>query len=110
MLLIGAALFLRSVRDAAQIDLGFDPRGVVAMDIDASRGRSNAESLRLFETCCSAWRNNGAADMAAASTRAPLDSSTPIVRVNAHGRGRRTPTTARRRPASWSSARGSSRW
>jgi predicted permease len=83
ILLIGAALFLRSVREAAQIDLGFDPRGVVAMDIDASRGRNNAESLQMFRDVLQRLAEQRPTDIAAASTRAPLDSSTPIVRVSA---------------------------
>jgi len=83
ILLIGAALFLRSVREAAQIDLGFDPRGVVAMDIDASRGRSNAGSRFLFRDVLQRLAEQRPADLAAASTRAPLDSSTPVVRVSA---------------------------
>src|SRR4030095_3799439 len=48
LLVIGAALFVRSVREAGAIDLGFDPRGVVVLDVDASAGRTNAESLQMF--------------------------------------------------------------
>jgi putative ABC transport system permease protein len=82
MLLIGAALFVRSLREAARIDLGFDPRGVVAMDVGAFTGRSAAESLQMFHSLLEeTTRIPGAT--AAISTRAPLDSSTPIVSVNA---------------------------
>ena len=42
LLVIGAALFVRSVGEAGAIDLGFDPRGVVVLDVDASAGRTNA--------------------------------------------------------------------
>ena len=41
LLLVGAALFVRSARHAESIALGFDPRGVVVLDIEAS-GRTNA--------------------------------------------------------------------
>ncbi len=85
MLLIGAALFARSVRQAANIDLGFDPRGVVAMDVDAAGGRTNPESQRFFRDVLNQLANVRSADVAAISTRAPLDSSTPVVRVNARG-------------------------
>jgi predicted permease len=83
ILVIGAALFLRSVREAAQVDLGFDPRGVVAMDIDASNGRDNAESIQLFHGVLQRLSEQRRGDIAAISTRAPLDSSTPLVRVSA---------------------------
>ena len=53
------------------------------MDIDASRGRSNAESLHLFRDVLQRLAEQRPTDIAAASTRAPLDSSTPIVRVSA---------------------------
>jgi predicted permease len=83
ILMIGAALFLRSVRQAAQIDLGFEPRGVVVMDFDASNGRGNTESLALFRQVLQRLSEQRPGDIAAFSTRAPLDSSTPVVRVAA---------------------------
>jgi len=83
LLLIGAALFVRSVREAAAIDLGFDPRGVVVLDVDASGGRTNAESLALFRTVLQRVEALRGVEAAAVSTRAPLDSSTPLVHVNA---------------------------
>ena len=96
LLLIGAALFARSVRSAGAIDLGFDPRGVVALDVDASvdgparrRGRCR-EVVRKAATLPDV-------QAAAVSTRAPLDSSTPLIRVNAREpvvSGERTSPTA----------------
>jgi predicted permease len=83
LLVIGAALFVRSVREAAAIDLGFDPRGVVVLDVDASAGRTNAESLRLFRDVVQRVEALHSVTAAAVSTRAPLDSSTPLIHVNA---------------------------
>jgi macrolide transport system ATP-binding/permease protein len=82
LLLIGAALFTRSVRRAAAIDLGFDPAGVVALDVGAFGGRTNDQSLGLFNDILRRAARTTAFDSAAVSTRAPLDSSTPLVRVN----------------------------
>src|SRR5262249_61765535 len=48
LLLLGAALMARSVRNAAAIDLGFDPRGVVALDVDGTGPRTDADGGRLF--------------------------------------------------------------
>ena len=81
MLLIGAALFVRSLQQAARIDLGFEPRDVVAMDAGAFTGRSPDESVQMFEALLRETSTLPGA-IAAVSTRAPLDISTPSVRVN----------------------------
>jgi len=83
LLLIGAVLFARSARHAAGIDLGFDPAGVLVLDVDAAGGRTNTESLRLFRDVVQRIEAMAEVEAAAVSTRAPLDSSTPLVRVNA---------------------------
>jgi putative ABC transport system permease protein len=84
LLVIGAALFVRSVREAEAIDLGFDPRGVVVLDVDASAGRTNAESLQMFHEVLQRVERLRGVTAAAVSSRAPLDSSTPLIHVNAH--------------------------
>ena len=84
LLVIGAALFVRSVREAGAIDLGFDPRGVVVLDVDASAGRTNAESLQMFHEVLQRVERLRGVTAAAVSSRAPLDSSTPLIHVNAH--------------------------
>jgi len=84
LLVIGAALFVRSVGEAGAIDLGFDPRGVVVLDVDASAGRSNSESLQLFHEVLHRVEGVHGVAAAAVSSRAPLDSSTPLIQVNAH--------------------------
>ena len=84
LLVIGAALFVRSVREAGAIDLGFDPRGVVVLDVDASAGRTNTESLQMFHEVLQRVERLRGVTAAAVSSRAPLDSSTPLIHVNAH--------------------------
>jgi putative ABC transport system permease protein len=83
MLLIGAGLFARSASRAAALELGFDTRGVVVTDVDAAGGRSNAEGLRFFDEVVRRLRAVPGVEAAAVSTRAPLDSSTPLVRIDA---------------------------
>jgi putative ABC transport system permease protein len=84
LLLVCAALFARSAERAGTVDLGFDPRNVVALDIDASSGRTNGQSRVFFENALRRIAAIPGVTAAAVSTRAPLDSSTPVVRVNGH--------------------------
>src|SRR6185295_16647318 len=83
LLVIGAALFVRSVGEAGAIDLGFDPAGVVVLDVDASAGRTNMESLGMFHEVLQRVERLHGVTAAAVSSRAPLDSSTPLIHVNA---------------------------
>ena len=85
LLVVGGALFMRSARHAAEIDLGFEPRGVVVLDVDAAGGRTSAASVDFFRQVLRRTTALPDVTAAAVSTRAPLDSSTPIVRVNARG-------------------------
>jgi predicted permease len=85
LLLVCAGLFTRSVRGAAAIDLGFDPSNVVVLDVDASGGRTNTESVRFFDTVLERLRQSPFISGAAVASRAPLDSSTPVVHVSATG-------------------------
>jgi predicted permease len=82
LLLVGAALLVRSVRGAATIDLGFDPRGVVAVDVDGAGGRTAADRDIAFRRVIHRLSTLPGVEAAAVATRAPLDSSTPIARVN----------------------------
>jgi predicted permease len=82
LLLIGAALFTRSVRSAGAIGLGFEPRGVVALDVGAVGGRTSAQTRALLEEVVRKAATLSDVQAAAVSTRAPLDSSTPLARVN----------------------------
>jgi putative ABC transport system permease protein len=83
VLLIGAALFLRSARNAEAIALGFEPRGVLATDLDGAGRSTPAANRRLFDDILRRVSALQSVEAAALSTRAPLDSSTPVVRVNA---------------------------
>ena len=82
LLLIGAALFTRSVRSAGAIGLGFEPRGVVALDVGAVGGRTSGQTLAVLEGVVRKAATLPDVQAAAVSTRAPLDSSTPLARVN----------------------------
>jgi putative ABC transport system permease protein len=83
LLLVGAALFVRSARHAESIALGFEPRGVVVLDIEASSRTTPDSSRRFFEELVRRVAALPGVESVATSSRAPLDSSTPLVRVNA---------------------------
>jgi predicted permease len=83
LLLIGAALFVRSVGQAAAIDLGFDTRNVLVMDIEGAGGRTAGAIQPFFRDVLQRVSAVPGVEAAALSTRAPLDSSTPMLRVNA---------------------------
>jgi predicted permease len=83
LLLVGAALFVRSARHAESIELGFDPRGVVVLDVEASSRTTPDSSRRFFEELVRRVTALPGVESVATSSRAPLDSSTPLVRVNA---------------------------
>jgi predicted permease len=83
VLLIGAALFMRSARNAEAIELGFETRGVLATDLDGAGRSTPAANRRLFDEIVLRVSALPSVEAVALSTRAPLDSSTPVVRVNA---------------------------
>jgi predicted permease len=70
------------VRRAGAIGLGFEPRGVVALDVGAVGGRTSGQALALLEEVVRKAATLPDVQAAAVSTRAPLDSSTPLARVN----------------------------
>lgn len=99
VLLIGAGLFARSARNAETIDLGFDPRGVLATDIDGAARAASTDSRLLMDDVLQRVSTLSGVEAAAVSTRAPLDSSTPTARVSAQaaivaGAGTEGTTTA----------------
>jgi putative ABC transport system permease protein len=83
VLLIGAALFVRSARNAEAIALGFETRGVLATDLDGAGRSTPAANRRLFDDIVLRVSTLPTVEAAAVSTRAPLDSSTPVIRVSA---------------------------
>jgi predicted permease len=82
LLLVGAALFLRSARNAELIELGFEPRGVVVLDIEASGRTTPDSSRRFFDELVRRVAALPGVEAVATSSRAPLDNSTPLARVN----------------------------
>ena len=84
LLLVGAALFFRSVKNAEAIELGFDPRRVVVADADHI-GRTDPSEVRdFFSRVLRRLESDQVIEAAAVSSRAPLDSSTPITHVEAN--------------------------
>lgn len=49
-LVVGAALFLRTVSNLASVELGFDPSGVVALQVDPGYTRLSEAHPRLYQT------------------------------------------------------------
>jgi predicted permease len=95
LLLVGAALFARSVRQAEAIDLGFDARGVVIADADHIGRTDAAGALDFFTRVLRRLESDPAVQAVAVSTRAPLDSSTPITHFDATGPIAPSETSAR---------------
>ena len=83
LLLVGAALFVRSARHAESIELGFDPKGVVVLDIEAPSRTTGESSRRFYDELVRRVTGIPGVQSVATSSRAPLDSSTPLARVNA---------------------------
>ncbi len=85
LLLVGAALFARSVKHAEAIELGFDPRGVVIVDADHIGRADRAGVQDFFARVLQRLESDGAVQAAAIASRAPLDSSTPITHYDISG-------------------------
>jgi predicted permease len=49
-LVVGAALFLRTIGNLAAVDLGFDPRNLIVFTLDPSLGNHDAERARRLAT------------------------------------------------------------
>jgi predicted permease len=82
LLLCAAGLFARSLVNARQLDLGFDPDRGLAVDVDLSaKNLSPAQAHRLYEELARRLRARGDVTHVAFSNRAPVDTSTPLVEV-----------------------------
>ncbi len=95
VLLIAAALFVRSLRNAQSVDLGFQPRGLLNLSMDPSQmGYDNARIRNFYEDLEQRVRALPGVDMAA------LAYSSPMGYYNLDGylniEGRETPDDARR--------------
>jgi predicted permease len=88
VLVIGAALFVRSLDALGDVDLAFDGDRLVAMDFDVEPVVANREELPVLAR--EALRRVNALPgvvAAAMSNRAPVDQSTPLTVVQAGGHG-----------------------
>ena len=82
LLLSAAGLFVRSLANAKRIDLGFDPRQAMAIDVDVSRHNlPPVDAHRLFNEL--SRRLHGRSDIGAVafSNGAPVELSTPTVDI-----------------------------
>jgi predicted permease len=82
LLLSAAGLFTRSLVNARQLDLGFDPDRAVAIDVDlAAKNLSAADAHRVYNELARRLRARGDVTHVAFSNRAPVDTSTPAVEI-----------------------------
>lgn len=74
VLLVAAGLFLRSLQEAAHVDIGFNPQGVDTLHIDTSIGGypDEAEALRAIDTLMERFRLIPGVTHVAASRMVPL--------------------------------------
>jgi predicted permease len=87
MLLVAAGLLSKSARAAAAIDLGFETAGTIATDLDLEGpGYTEPRGIEFYRQLVTRVTAIPGVDAAALSNRAPLDTSTPTVRV-ARNRG-----------------------
>jgi predicted permease len=86
LLAIAAALFLRSLWNARAIDVGFEPRHALALDLDVkSKGWSEARARRYFHEALERVRALPGVRSAAFANLAPLDLATPRVDARIDG-------------------------
>ena len=74
LLLIAAGLFLRSLQEAASVDIGFNPRGVDTLQIDTRIGgyRTDADGMRAVDSLSDELRRVPGVVAVAASRMVPL--------------------------------------
>jgi predicted permease len=73
VLLVAAAMFTRSLREARHMDLGFDPRGVLNVQMDASQvGYSDERGRALFEALERRVRRLPAIEEVTYASRVPM--------------------------------------
>ena len=80
-LVIGAALFSRSLGALETVDVGFSKRGLVAMDFDLEPAGPPGQAATLARTALELASLAPGVTAAAMSNRAPIDGSTPLVEV-----------------------------
>ena len=81
-LLSTAGLFTRSLLNARQLDLGFQPQRAMAVDVDlAAKNLGPPAAHRLYDELARRLRARPGVTHVAFSNRAPVDTSTPAVEV-----------------------------
>lgn len=80
-LVVGAALFSRSLGALQTVDVGFSKRGLVAMDFDLEPAGPPGQAAALARTALALASTAPGVIAAAMSNRAPIDGSTPVVEV-----------------------------
>ena len=80
-LVVGAALFSRSLGALEAVDVGFTKRGLVAMDFDLEPSGPPGRTAALARTALDVASTTPGVVATAMSNRAPIDSSTPLVEV-----------------------------
>jgi predicted permease len=82
LLLSAAGLFVRSLVNARQLDLGFRPEHAMAIDVDLSAKNIAApDAHRIFDELARRLRARTDVSHVAFSNRAPVDTSTPLVEI-----------------------------
>lgn len=72
ILLVGAGLFVRSLNAVGQLDLGFDPEGLVLGSIEATGGNFGAVGPEALERAADRLREGGVVHGAAVSSVTPF--------------------------------------
>ena len=80
-LVVGAALFTRSIGALEAEDVGFPKRGLVAMDFDLEPAGPPGRAASIARTALGLAATVPGVSAAAMSNRAPIDGSTPMVDV-----------------------------
>jgi len=82
LLLAAAGLFAKSLVNARQLDLGFNPDGAMAIDLDiVPKDVTPEQAHRIYDELAQRLRARGDVSAVAFSNRAPVDVSTPLVDV-----------------------------
>lgn len=84
-LVVGAALFARSLDALASADAGFSRHGLVAMDFDIEPASGIVDSVSLAREALERVRTTPGITHASMASRAPVDPSTPFSSVRRPG-------------------------
>jgi predicted permease len=88
VLLIGAGLFVKTMRRAYAIDLGFDPRQVLIAELDLNRHRYSRQQSEIFyRSLLGRVRSLAGVESASYASIVPLAGLTSGTTVRAEGRG-----------------------